>query len=737
MTEFTRIRFVCAIGVCIGAFLWAQSAGAQEFELRAEDLRVVGDARWTGGAWGGYHPIRLTVTNFGPARDLELRFSPHDRGHGVPTVRRRVRVEQNATARLTLSIPLVGGRNSGRFQVLVDGKPVEALRDDLSLMMPGSSALPQPSLLVISPAAVDLQAFEIALLAENEASASTSAGVHFGGRTDVDVRHTVIEPTSLPTKWIDYSAVDLVAIRLDVLSSLRPDERTAILDWVKTGGRLIVDQIGGSATDSEPLNRLLGQTTGDSADDRWQPASVHHREEILAPHSLRETHLGMPVPNEGSPFPGQLLEQMDQFVPGIGEFGLSQMGSLIEPAWSIEERPFFIRPVGFGRVAAISGSLFEANAADWRWLLDELGGPASSWPVRHGIASGQGDLEFINLPIPGVKGVPTAAFLTLITLFTFAIGPVNYFWLWRRKQLSRLVVTVPVIAVATSLVLFSYAAVSHGFSTKGRIRSVTLLDPEANTATSISRIAIFSGLAPSQGPQFLKETAVYPLLPFRETFVDGEVDWTETQSLAAGWLATRTRTQFVTVTHRDERGRLTITPSGRGLTVVNGLAVPLKRLIATDSDGTPYIGRDIPAGGEAVMNPLTDKDWSEIRALVLDIAPEPPEGVEPMDVAASFGGMPWRWYQQSWRPQFQYGLLERHLATLTGQSPTTDLADQIVPGWEAGGANELGNAVAADTIDPLTRPRGFVAIASANPGIDLGGIEVNERDSLHVVMGTW
>ncbi|HEX6986479.1 MAG TPA: hypothetical protein VF170_13945, partial [Planctomycetaceae bacterium] len=512
------------------------------------------------------------------------RFRPHDRGDGVPTVRRRVRVEQNATARVTLAVPLLRGRNSGRLDVLIDGGPVEGLRQDLNLAAPAEGELPQPSLLVISPGAVETAGFEAAALAEVRSWGDPSypPGHFLAGQANPgEVRRAVVDPSLLPASWIDYTAVDLVAVRLDTLAALRPDERAALFDWVAAGGRLIVHAVGPAPGESEELRRLLGPR-GTAGDASWRPAQAAGRQPL--PLDI-PTFDGAGIPNEGNPLtsgmlPPELGQIVDQFGGGFDPAGaLAVRNSL--PTWPAEPVPFALRRFGFGHVAAVSGDIGTASGADWAWLLRELGGPTVVWPVRHGITSGDGDLEFINLPIPGVRGVPTAAFLTLITLFTLAIGPVNYFLLWRKARLSRLVVTVPALAAATSVLLFAYAAVAHGFGTKGRVRSVTLLDPATNTATSVSRLSLFSGLAPSGGLRFSKQTAVYPLYPFEEGFVDGEVDWTETQALTAGWLKTRTRTQFVTLNRRDERGRLTVTPTAGGLRVVNGFAVPLTHLVVT------------------------------------------------------------------------------------------------------------------------------------------------------------
>jgi hypothetical protein len=740
----------------------ASKSVAQEFELRAADLRVVGDARWTGGGWGGYHPIRLELTNFGVGRDLEVRFSPHNRGEGVPTVRRRMRIEQNSTVRIALPVPLFVGRNSGRLEVLVGGEPVDGLREDLSLMTPALGETPHASLLVISPDEVNLAGFEIASFADAPASlinpaygASGFAYSPGGAGSAGDSRHAVIEPSLLPTSWIAYTPVDLVAIRLDVLASLHPDERAALLDWVAAGGRLIIDRVGATPAESKSLQQVLEmqRPAGEQTED-WRPAIVADRQSqpILLPHVFSGRMPGGSfMPSEGSPLPEAmallsggvpqgLREVVRQFQQAAQGGQAPQVDPFAQPTWTVEKTPYYIRRIGFGRVAAVEGDVFHANGNDWAWLLRGLGGPAMLWPIRNGLISGDGTFEFLEFPIQGVQGIPVAAILTLITLFTLVIGPANYVWLWRRKQLSRLVVTVPAIALATSLVLFAYTAVAHGFGTKGRVRSVTLLDAGSNRATTISRLAMFSGRAPSRGLRFSKETAVYPLYPFEERFLDGDVDWTETQALTGGWLKSRTRTQFVTVSRRDERGRLTVQKASDGLRVLNGFEVPLRFLVVTDADGRAYGGENVAAGGEAVLHPLREDLWSGIRTVALEVIPELPEGVDPREMASLFSGRRWLWEHNEWQPTLRQGLLERHLALLLGESPSGTKAPEAIPDGleiEAQAASAIDPAVRQDTLRPLREARSFLAVADANPGVDLGGLDVEERESLHVLIGSW
>jgi hypothetical protein len=73
---------------------------------------------------------------------------------------------------------------------------------------------------------------------------------------------------------------------------------------------------------------------------------------------------------------------------------------------------------------------------DWNWLLSTLGSGRWQWHMRHGLIMGQQNPDFWNFSIPGVGLAPVTAFQILITLFILYIGPVNYWFLQRRKNIA-------------------------------------------------------------------------------------------------------------------------------------------------------------------------------------------------------------------------------------------------------------------------------------------------------------
>ncbi len=423
-------------------------ASGEERTTLGDDLVIRTDTRWAGGTLGGYLPVRVEIANRGPARELVLEVTPSDRAHGA-TVKRVVGVDEHATVRFTLSIPLTAFRQ-GQLRVY-------DRRGELSSherLIGGAAFLgvdTAPAMLVVSSRPVDCTGYI-------QATGGARDATRFGGVPVTDPRDPtalaeVVPRDSLPDSWIDYSGLDFVAISRADLAALRPSVRSAVLKWVHCGGNLIVHQAGKTSKDVETLERLLELNENAAVGARWTQS-------------------------------------------GKGK-----------TAW-----PFATRQLMLGLVCAFPDQL-PALPIAWSEFLNSVGVPRFSWMQRHGIAPDLGTEEFFNFMNPGIGGVPIYGFMVLITAFAVLIGPVNYFYLRRKRWLWLLLVTVPAMALVTSVLLVGYSVAAHGFSVRSRIRSLTVLDQKSHSAVSVARLALFAGVAPARGMQFSPETAVYPVFP--------------------------------------------------------------------------------------------------------------------------------------------------------------------------------------------------------------------------------
>ena len=81
----------------------------------------------------------------------------------------------------------------------------------------------------------------------------------------------VIPPILLPEMWIAYSGLDIVAIPLDTFAGLPGTQRSALLDWVHTGGSLVLYNTQETPGPSSRVDELVGFEAFASRSE-WQPA---------------------------------------------------------------------------------------------------------------------------------------------------------------------------------------------------------------------------------------------------------------------------------------------------------------------------------------------------------------------------------------------------------------------------------------------------------------------------------
>lgn len=712
-------------------------------KITGHDLEMVVDWRWAGCHFGGYFPIRITIDNDGAARDLTLSFRPDD-GEALPMVERTVPVERGANVRTTLAVPITGRGIAGTVRVQHEGKPLDALI--WHVVLPERETLsPRPGLLIVGRGGVDASNFEAGV---NMLIGSGATG-HIGGDgSNFGADHEVVEPEALPDRWIDFSGLDIVAIPLPVLDEavLGEDRVEALVRWVQTGGTLIVDQVDTLPSRSVELESALGMENRALAGREWQnllPLLVNHNAGVALSRFDQPTAEdwdrtvefliglrpnGEPVDQDellaeilDDPEPDPLLVRRSRDIA----LARQQWWQFHTSLWAGSGTVPFVRQLGYGRVIAITGDAFAGSHQDWSVLLEHVaqrenlvGRNTASllWAHRYGVSPRGETDDFQMFLVPGVRSVPVISFLVLITLFAIVIGPLNYFLLSRRRQLNMLVVTIPVLAALTSLALFGYSTVSHGFSTKSRIRSVTLLDERSDSAITTSRVAMFSGMAPSSGLVFDRTTAVHPIWPEGHDFRGAHVTWDGEQRFDSGWLRSRTRTQFQLVQSRELPDRIAFGPAtGSGLEVTNELSADVDFLLVRGEDGRFHIGRNLAVGESSELPLATEDDLVEFRSLLRRHPMAPPE-------VSAFGGSDIRTSpaRDGRGPEIEGGwtrysgsVAERMIARLPG----------------------LVDADAGGFVDPSNAEFDYVAVLIDDPYVDLGLERTRREIGYHLVIG--
>lgn len=634
--------------------------------LTGEDLDIVVDSRWAGTGHGGYLPVRIRARN--KAKDRSVTFQV--RGTVVSPVTQTIQLQSGATTELTVLVPMIGEMAYGRpvLQVSVDGKRISGLETNFEVR--GRSApWPEPAMLVISDRKASFDDYDKAVHAFFQAQPQASSNRRSYSRVRSESDRQWITPEMLPRTWLAYSGLDIVSVPISTLIAMEADARQAILGWVETGGTLLVTDVGKKASESRELAAVLELAQRAAVGDTWRVPTDASRAAAL-------------VRNPASP------------------------AAVVELSWPLGDEAFAFRRIQRGRVVAFPGDPMTGTESDWAWFFGALsdsqaGSRWLNWQGRHGMSSRQGQEDFLGFTVPGVGGVPIAAFLILITLFSIVIGPVNFVYLKRRGQLYLLVVTVPVIALVTSVSMIGYATVSHGLGIKSHTRSITFLDQGQETAVTIARVAMFAGMAPSS-LEFSRESAVYPVYPRRSEFGGASVDWTDRQVFSNNWIKTRTPAQFQVVRRFPLRGRISIgSPDDQGqLPVDNGLEWNLRCLFVHDASGDRYLAQDVMAGRAVTIKKLPPGDLHNQMIPTTKMVSD--HFVSTSGSTGSRGGP-----RQDFSLENQFSLLEVNLRSFQS--------------WSG--------------FDQMPR-RSYMAIIDQDPGIERG-CSTSDTGSLHVLIGQY
>ncbi|WP_459555723.1 hypothetical protein [Lacunimicrobium album] len=705
-------RQICSLliatALCVTGFPSSAQAAVGVVTRTGADLDLMIATDWIGGQEGGYHPVRIRVSNRGPATTLQF---VADKGVGrdpAPRVTTTVQLDQNAKSQVTLNIPIVDASQSYTLSVRRNGTllPAFSLPFTIPSLQDGN---PCPKMLIIHPSQIEWTPFGVAAESFNVAQQAGSLIPHTGSPMNDAL---VVEPRLLPTSWQGYSGVDFVAIAMETLSKLAVDERKPLVDWVHAGGQLLVFNIGKKPSESRELTDALSLMTLAEGEAGWRDVRLT----LPKNFQLDENATAF------SRFPGSGVVETTSpgnAPPGPGE------------KWNYRKTTLQERDVMLGTVYAFEGNCFDGTYNDWIGFLQHVPRENLKAFTRAGVSSNRAADDFLTFLIPSIRSVPIVAFMFLITIFSIVIGPLNYLYFLRRRQLAMMLVSVPTIALVASVSLVLYSTIAHGFGVKSRIRSVTYLDQTAQKAVTKSRVSFFAGLTPSGGLNFRPATSVLPVWLMDDEFTTGDIDWSENQRWYAGWLKSRTRTQFVTIEPHDERGRLVINqPTDTTMNVSNGFEFDLRMVIIPGRDQEFFIVENLKAGDKTQARRLsemkTDPDFkiTDITNGLLDPYPmEIPATVDEnaVNVGQIFGSRR-RYYTHSYgdaaeQPKAQYKDSQLEKIAIDWKTSLT-----------SGNVPEVSGAAEAAT---------YIAVVDRPVYADTGLARSKSEASSHLIIGVY
>jgi hypothetical protein len=710
-------------------------------------LRLKVDSRWPNNY--GYRPIRVMISSRRPTQgELRIKFRLHIAAWEQPAleVEQSFDMPQGATeAEAVVRLPQIYNEGSCHWDVWVDG-----VRD--------------PELCVGKKQALDISA--------TSSPRSYGATLRFicvkNDALTGDFAHSSADPIAattfsiedLPTHWIDYSPVDVVALAasdLQRLEGTRPNAMTALRRWLRAGGQVWVHSVGDNWDHLEDVERALGidavrPLPAPAAD---VPAPTNETDRLVFARGWKPLPIGAGKQARGVPV---------QHMPTGRVRMVSDPTTIarlkLDPDYVVNEEPakaasaapptetgdsarwYLQRPAGLGRARVFRGGWDPVGfSIAWRMLGGGLPNqppfesvPAtpvtvaietiSDWPKRHGLSPDLANADFADFLVPGVGLAPVTEFRVLITMFVLVIGPLNYWLLMRANRLHLLLLTVPALAIGLTAALFGYAMLSDGLSTKARVRSFTTLDQSTGEAACWARLSYYAGLAPGNGLALSDDVAFYPILSGWDGTGDGDTDNVRTlewrdgrQWLSTGWLRSRVPTQFLSVRSRKSPARIDFQERANGISTINNLGTRIEYLAVVDETGNVFAAKAIDEGAKFELQASTHTEALGIlRQMTLAHQPQMPRELSSSHDRDSI-------VQRRRRRLFRSAAeLEMGIERLGENLLSTAIADFAAPNAE----------------NVLNVPRrSYIAITTTGPEVDLGLPAVDEEASFHVLAGKW
>ena len=299
---------------------------------------------------------------------------------------------------------------------------------------------------------------------------------------------------------------------------------------------------------------------------------------------------------------------------------------------------FMLRLLGLGSIVICkSQAPFPGTCSQWLTMVSLTPSGASETAVR-GVDPCFGDRRFWDWTVPDVAQPPVYAFIGLLLAFTIVVGPVSYRYFTRLGRGYLMMFVAPLLALATTLLLFAYGLVADGLSTQARIREVTWIGDTAQNGFRYSRSTYFAGVSPAEGLAFPADSIVLSYqLPTVESWLEASAAEHSTIGTIRfgddkirfdrGFLPSRQQKQFVTYRPIENLGSLSFKDASRK-EGDNSTKLDLRDGVICDLDGQ-YFSFDISkANASFIVRPLLKSEAGEALSKLYTLQrPIAPAGV--------------------------------------------------------------------------------------------------------------
>ncbi len=207
--------------------------------------------------------------------------------------------------------------------------------------------------------------------------------------------------------------------------------------------------------------------------------------------------------------------------------------------------------------------------------------------------------------------IPVRGLFLVVLAFTVLVGPIHVALLTRYGKRIWMLWTVPAASLLTCALVVLYVMAGEGLVRFARTEGITVLDPGQRRATTVGWAGYYATLTPGQGLRFDADTEVSPVVSWargQRGDATREVEWSDRQHLARGWLRARLPSYFIVRKSEPRRERVGVRSRADGsLEAVNGLGVDLESLAVADAGGRVHEADDVPAGAAVPLAPTGEQ----------------------------------------------------------------------------------------------------------------------------------
>ena len=192
-----------------------------------------------------------------------------------------------------------------------------------------------------------------------------------------------------------------------------------------------------------------------------------------------------------------------------------------------------------------------------------------------------------------------------ILLFVILAGPVNLFFVIRKRRRIWLLWTTPLLGLLFAGVLVAFFFASEGLTRRARVRGLTILNELTRRATTLGVDGVYCPIPPAEGLRYGTEWEL--------TWADQErmgrqreLDLTNEQHFRSGWVSARVPFCLALRGSRHAAERLPVTVAADGsVSAVNGLGATLRSLVVRTADGQWYTAANVAPGAPATLAAAT------------------------------------------------------------------------------------------------------------------------------------